>query len=317
MQTQIEEVLGPLSIVAKSTLLYDVVLIYTSEHVSPEHNNYLNIICTQIIACLVAFLKHNTQGLLYVEQTFNATPLHRPAFTNADRDAIVHVLHGTHRDAVRLFLTAVSNRFTDRDLCAALEQCLQKKEIHVPIEKDYYARYAENEEPNVRGREIETFLAFRRDLPPGVQMPMLWEICEKHGQLDYFQRICSECINPFLIQCVEKLPDGLDILKRRAFQKHGISMQHQPPPQGPTWEDVLDHFDANHDGTISQIEAIKALRNPLYEQDAIRIGFEPGSFTQESEGRNKFTYTFAEIDSDNDSGINASELQHRFLTYKP
>ena len=84
-----------------------------------------------------------------------------------------------------------------------------------------------------------------------------------------------------------------------------------------TWQEVLAHFDANHDGKISQPEAVKALKNPKYAQDAIRIGFEPGAFEQETEGRDKFTHTFQKIDRDGDKAIDAEELRMRFLTYTP
>ena len=319
MDQRIEQLLVELSPVDKTTLLYDVLLTYTSEHASPENDNYLNTICTHMIPCLVTFIKHANHGLFYVEGKFNATPLNRPAFTHADRDAIVHVLRGTHRETVRLLLTAVSNGVTDKDLCSALEQCLQKKKISVPLQKD---RYAELDTANVRGREIETFLAFRRDLPPRAQMLMLWEICadiqHKHEQQNYLQRICNECINPFLIGCVAQLPDAVAKIKRCAFEKYGISLQHQTPrPQGVTWQEVLQHFDTDQDGKISQIEAIKALKKPQYAEDAIRLGFEPGAFQQESEGRDKFTKTFETIDINSDKAIDELELRRRFLTYTP
>jgi hypothetical protein len=314
MDRRIEQLLVQWPHVDQTTLLYDVLLTYTSEHVSPENDNYLNTICTHMIPCLVTFIKHAHQGLFYVEKKFDATPLNRPAFTHADRDAIVHVLRGTHREAVRHLFAAVTAGVTE----AELVKCLRTINVPVPPEID---RYAEDVSPDVRGREINTFLAFRRDLPPRAQMLMLWDICadmqQKHEQQNYLQRICNECINPFLISCVAQLPDAVAILKRCAFEKYGSSLQHEPPPQGVTWQEVLAHFDANHDGTISQPEAIKALANPQYKQDAIRIGFEPGTFTQESDGRKKFTHTFQEIDKDGDKAIDALELQMRFLTYTP
>lgn len=318
MDQRIEQLLVQWSPVDRTTLLYDVLLTYTSEHASPKNDDYLNTICTHMIACLVTFIKHANRGLYYVESKFFKVPLERPAFTHADRDAILHVLHGTHHDAVRALLQAVSAGVKPSEICTALEHCLHKKRIALESETD---RYAEFKSPNVRGREINTFLSFRRDIPPRAQMLMLWEICadmqQRQEQQNYLQRICNECINPYIIKCVAQLPDAVAKIKRCAFEKYGSSPQHQPPPQGVTWQDVLEHFDENGDGKISQNEAIKALANPQYAQDAIRIGFVPGTFKQESDGRKKFTHTFQEIDSNNDKVIDELELRRRFLTYTP
>lgn len=318
MDQRIEQLLVNWKHVDQTTLLYDVLLTYTSEHASRENDNYINTICTHMIPCLVTFIKHANHGLFDVESKFFAAPLKRPAFTHADTDAILHVLHGTHHNAVRALLQAVSAGVEPSEICTALEHCLQKKRIALESETD---RYAEFKSPDVRGREINTFLSFRRDIPPRAQMLMLWEICadmqQRHEQQNYLQKICSQCINPYLIKCVAQLPDAVAILRRCAFETYGSSLQHQPPPQGVTWQDVLKHFDENGDGKISQAEAIKALANPQYAQDAIRIGFVPGKIRQEDGSRTPFTHTFQEIDSDGDKAIDELELRQRFLKYTP
>lgn len=77
------------------------------------------------------------------------------------------------------------------------------------------------------------------------------------------------------------------------------------------------HFDADQDGKISVIEAIQALKKPEYKKDAIRLGFEPGKFTQETQARANFTDTFQKIDKNQDKYIDRAELRARFNEYKP
>lgn len=89
------------------------------------------------------------------------------------------------------------------------------------------------------------------------------------------------------------------------------------PQRGPTCKEIFQHFDANKDGKISQIEAIKALKNPIYKDDAERIGFKPGAFAQEDEGRRMFNLTFQKIDTDGDKNISPAELRVQFDNFRP
>jgi hypothetical protein len=308
----------------RTRLLYDVLLAYAYE----TKQDLLETVCTHIIPCLVTFIQHDTQGLSFVEQGFRNFPVQRPAFTAADRDAIMHVFYGTHRQAVRHLLTAVSGGVTDVELCDALKHCLQKKNIPEPAEKDRYAQFVT---ADTRGAEIERFLSFRRDVPPSAHMNVLWDICmhiqnqnkRENKQTVFFERICMLCINNrYLIPLIAQLPDAVARVQKEAQKaNHQHPYQRQPspqppPPESPTWQEVLEHFDADKDGKISQIEAIKALKKPEYKKDAIRLGFEPGEFTQEDEKKAKFSRTFIEIDKDGDKYINKSELQARFEEYK-
>jgi Ca2+-binding EF-hand superfamily protein len=309
----------------RTRLLYDVLLAYASK----TKQDLLETVCTHIIPWLVTFIQHDTLGLRLVEQGFERFPVHQPAFTAADRDAIMHVFYGTHRQAVRHLLTAVSGGVTDAELCDALKHCLQKKNIPEPAEKD---RYSEFVTADTRRADIERFLSFRRDVPPSAHMNVLWDICmhiqnqnkQENKQTVFFERICMLCINSYLIPLIAQLPDAVARVEKEA-QKLNHQHQHQrqpspqpPPPQeSPTWQEVLEHFDANKDGKISVIEAIKALKKPEYKKDAIRLGFEPGEFTQEAQNKANFSRTFVEIDIDGDKYIDEDELRLRFLKYKP
>lgn len=209
----------------RTRLLYAVLLAYASE----TKQDFLEEVCTHIIPCLVTFIQYDTQGLWFVEQGFERFRVQRPAFTAVDRDAIVHVLYGTHRQAVRHLLTAVSGGVTDAELCDALQHCLQKKNIAVPPHDDRYAHFVT---ADTRAAEIQRFLSFRRDVPPSAHTNVLWDICmhiqnqnkKENKQTNFFEDICQFYINSYLIPVIAQLPDAV-----ARVQKEAQKANHQHP----------------------------------------------------------------------------------------
>jgi hypothetical protein len=180
--------------------------------------------------------------------------------------------------------------------------------------------------PDERGRAIERLLLFRKDIPPSTQMPLLWDICigldrtKMKETVTTLERMCLLCINPYLIHEIALLPDPITRIKNEHEYKH--NPLHPPPPRqppqpqrGPSSDEIFRRFDANHDGLISQIEAIKALR--IYKDDAQRIGFQPGTFAQEDEERRMFNLTFQKIDTNSDKSISPAELRVQFDNFRP
>ncbi len=166
-------------------------------------------------------------------------------------------------------------------------------------------------------------------------MPLLWDIClgldhsSMKGTVTTLERMCLLCINPYLIHEIAQLPNPITrIRNQHEYQQnsrdtppprepHKPYQPQQPhqPQRGPTCDEIFRRFDADHNGLISQIEAIKALR--IYKDDAQRIGFQPGTFAQEDEERRMFNLTFQKIDTNSDKSISPAELRVQFDNFRP
>jgi acetyl/propionyl-CoA carboxylase alpha subunit len=74
-------------------------------------------------------------------------------------------------------------------------------------------------------------------------------------------------------------------------------------------QQILKRMDLNHDGMISQIEAIKACKKNS--QDAADIGLPLGNIRQEGGTRNVFQSVFNEIDTNGDKQLDEVELLYQ------
>jgi len=149
---------------------------------------------------------------------------------------------------------------------------------------------------------------------------MFDSLSEDHAQLhpgaivQAFQTAKYNAIRPVLELPVIDVPEA-EPISSAASPSKGLTRTETFAVDRPTSAklgQLFDELDQNHDGTITRIEIIKAMRQESVTLGPV-LGLPAQKVTQEGEVRKKFEEFFSACDTDDERGISKDEWMNHFI----
>ena len=344
----LQSIKGVLNASRRTHEAYTVALLSVLDHTFAKtyaERALFDALCRERLTPALVHATSDTHNILAsLTDTLGNMPV--PLLNEHDVETTLHILHGLHRQAVRLLFAAINAEKPDAQIQHDL--LALSGNLRPDLETD-----PRGMRMDAKQREIAMLrlLAFRDDVPPVQLFLALFNACRNTRTKLPLSEIAFRIINPVLIDQLAQRPASWQVVhllettlnvsthtppqysrheeqqqkqqQERHEQKQHQQQQHQQqqhqqqrPHQHQHQQterllkeraaEIFKQLDLNHDNVVSQSEAIKCCRNKSEYAEA--IGLPLGHVRQEGGTKDAFQMIYNRIDSNNNKTLEMDEI---------